>query len=93
MNPLQGKTALVTGGAGGIGSAISRRLASAGASVVVTYSRSRDRAEALVESLPGSGHRAICPPVDDSAPQADLARAVESAFGALDILVNNAGIT
>ena len=93
MTQLQDKIALVTGGAGGIGSAISRRLASAGASVVVTYSRSRDRAEVLVESLPGSGHRAICAPVDDSAAQADLARAVESAYGALDILVNNAGIT
>jgi len=59
MTPLQGKIALVTGGAGGIGSAISRRLAAGGASVVVTYSRSRERAEALVESLPGSGHRAV----------------------------------
>jgi 3-oxoacyl-[acyl-carrier protein] reductase len=93
MTPLQGKIALVTGGAGGIGSAISRRLAAGGASVVVTYSRSRERAEALVESLPGSGHRAICAPVDDSAAQAALARAVEAAYGTLDILVNNAGIT
>jgi 3-oxoacyl-[acyl-carrier protein] reductase len=93
MTALGGKIALVTGGAGGIGSAICRRLASAGASVVVTYSKSRERAEALVESLPGSRHRAICAPVDDSAAQADLARAVESAYGTLDILVNNAGIT
>jgi 3-oxoacyl-[acyl-carrier protein] reductase len=93
MNALEGKIALVTGGAGGIGSAICRRLASSGASVVVTYSKSRERAEALIESLPGSGHRAICAPVDDSAAQADLARAVESAYGTLDILVNNAGIT
>jgi 3-oxoacyl-[acyl-carrier protein] reductase len=93
VTPLQGKIALVTGGAGGIGSAISRRLAAGGASVVVTYSKSRERAEALVESLPGSGHRAICAPVDDSAAQSALARAVEAAYGTLDILVNNAGIT
>ncbi len=93
MTALAGKIALVTGGAGGIGSAISRRLASAGASVVVTYSKSRERAEALVESLPGSRHRAIRAPVDDSAAQADLAHAVETAYGTLDILVNNAGIT
>jgi shikimate 5-dehydrogenase len=54
--PLEGKVALVTGGAGGIGAVISRALAAAGARVVVTYRDNRARAEALIASLPGSGN-------------------------------------
>ncbi|MBL8164736.1 MAG: SDR family NAD(P)-dependent oxidoreductase, partial [Anaerolineae bacterium] len=90
---LQGKVAVVTGGAGGIGSAISRRLAAEGATVIITYSRSRDKAEAVLKTFAGSGHQAVCAPVDDSAAQADLAHFIEVTYGTLDLLVNNAGIT
>lgn len=90
---LQGKAALVTGGAGGIGSAICRRLATSGASVIITYSRSKDKAVALAESLDGSDHLAMQAPVNDSAAQAALAQAIEARYGTLDILVNNAGVT
>lgn len=90
---LQGKIAVVTGGAGGIGSAISRRLAAEGATVIITYSKSRDKAEAVLKTLAGSGHQTVCAPVDESAAQADLARLIEATYGTLDLLVNNAGIT
>lgn len=91
--PLQGKIALVTGAGGGIGSAVSRRLADAGAKVVLTYRKSADKTEAVAASLAGDGHLAVQAPVDDSVAQAALAQRVQEAFGTLDILVNNAGIT
>lgn len=90
---LNGKVALVTGGAGGIGSAICRRLAAEGASIIVTYNRSREKAQALVESLGPGDHLAVHAPVDDSDAQAALAQTVAAKYGTLDILVNNAGIT
>lgn len=90
---LKGKVALVTGGAGGIGSAICRRLASEGASVVITYKHSNDKAEALAGELDGENHLVIHAPVDDSIAQANLANAIHSRYGKLDLLVNNAGIT
>lgn len=91
--PLKDKIAVVTGGGGGIGSAICRRLAAAGMHVVITYSRSQDKAEAVVRSLPGENHLVMHCPVDDSAAQARLAQAIAQTYGTLDILVNNAGIT
>ena len=59
--------AVVTGGAGGIGSAICLKLAEVGMSVVVGYNRSADAAERLAKSLPGAGHSARSAPVTDSA--------------------------
>ncbi|MCL4249541.1 MAG: SDR family oxidoreductase [Anaerolineae bacterium] len=91
--PLKDKIAVVTGGGGGIGSAICRRLAAAGMHVVITYSRSQDNAEAVARSLPGENHLVMHCPVDDSAAQARLAQAIAQTYGTLDILVNNAGIT
>ncbi len=90
---LEKRIAVVTGGAGGIGSAICRRLAEAGMQIVITYSRSRDQAEAVAASLPGAHHVAIRCPVDDSAAQEALAQSIAARYGRLDILVNNAGIT
>jgi 3-oxoacyl-[acyl-carrier protein] reductase len=90
---LQGKVALVTGGAGGIGAAIVRALAAAGATVVVGYNASAAAAEALAASLPGEGHRAFAAPVTDTAAINRLAAEVESGFGRLDMLVNCAGTT
>ena len=91
--PLHGKVALVTGGAGGIGSAVCRALARNGASVVVTYNQSAGKAQALIETLAGTGHRSFCAPVDDADALQQLAESVRSHYGKLDILVNNAGIT
>ena len=83
---LEGKLALVTGASRGIGRAIARELAEAGASVVVGYRTGREEAEQLAQEL---GGRAI--QADVSAPD-DAKRLVEEA-GDLDVLVNNAGLT
>ena len=82
---LDGKTALVTGGASGIGEATCRVLANAGAAVIIA-DLDRARAETLSNELPGS--RVLLLDVTDEA-------AVEAALagtGPLDILINNAGI-
>ena len=81
--------AVVTGGAGGIGSAICRKLAEAGMSVVVGYNRSAESAEKLAKSLPGAGHSARYAPVTDSAALTALAVGLDRC----DALVNCAGTT
>ena len=83
---LEGKTALVTGASRGIGAAVARELAHAGAAVVVGYRAGGDEAEALAGEI---GGRAI--QADVSSPE-DAQRLVAEA-GDLDILVNNAGLT
>jgi 3-oxoacyl-[acyl-carrier protein] reductase len=93
MTALENKVALVTGAAGGIGSAICKHLAEAGAKVVVTYRSSEVEAKNLVASLKGSGHTVARAVVDDSATLAELAETVAKTHGKLDILVNNAGLT
>ena len=93
MTQLSGKVAAVTGGGGGIGSAICRRLALAGAQLVITYNSDQDRARAVASQLAGGNHLILRCPADDSAAQANLANAIREKYGRLDILVNNAGIT
>jgi len=83
---LEGKTALVTGASRGIGQAIARELAAAGATVVIGYRSGKDEADSLAAEL---GGRAV---------QADVSTAEEAQrlvaeSGDLDILVNNAGLT
>ena len=83
---LEGKNALVTGGSRGIGRAIARELAKAGASVVVGYRSGKNEAEAVAQETSG---RALA--ADISSPE-EAARLVQEA-GELDILVINAGLT
>jgi 3-oxoacyl-[acyl-carrier protein] reductase len=83
---LAGKTALVTGGSRGIGAAIVRELAGAGAAVVLGYRAGADEAAALAEEV---GGRAVQADVSSSG---EAARLVEEA-GDVDLLVNNAGVT
>src|SRR5262249_17890327 len=83
---LAGKTALVTGGSRGIGAAIVRELASAGASVVLGYRSGVDEASQLAGEV---GARAV--QADVSSP--DEAAGLVEASGDVDILVNNAGLT
>ncbi|MFZ1752829.1 MAG: SDR family oxidoreductase [Caldilineaceae bacterium] len=90
---LRGQVALVTGGGGGIGSAISRRLAGAGASVVITYHRDEAKAQAVADSLNGENHLVVQASVTESDALAALARQIAERYGRLDLLVNNAGIT
>ncbi len=91
--PLAGRIALVTGGAGGIGSAICQLLAREGAQVVVTYNSRAERAHALVEGLAGDGHLALPLSVRRGEDIAAAAEAVRDRYGRLHLLVNNAGTT
>ena len=94
MSKLTGKVAIVTGASKGIGAAIARELATAGAAVVVNYAGSRAGAEKVVADITGAGGKAIAVQAD-VAKAADVQRLVAEAikaFGAPDILVNNAGV-
>ncbi len=94
MNELKGKVAIVTGASKGIGAAIAKGLAAAGASVAVNYASSREGADRVVAEISGKGGKAIAVEADVSK-AADVQRLFEEtrkAFGALDVLVNNAGV-
>lgn len=86
------KVAIVTGGAGGIGAAITRRLSAEGHAVVVTYARSRDRADRLVAELQAAGGKALAVQADAGRAGAGEAvvKACLNAFGGVSVLVNNA---
>jgi 3-oxoacyl-[acyl-carrier protein] reductase len=91
---LDGKVALVTGASKGIGAAIAKRLAQDGAAVVLNYSASPDRAQAVVDDIGKAAGRAFSVQADVSKVE-DIERLFEASlshFGKLDILVNNAGI-
>src|SRR3984957_5095947 len=90
---LAGRVAVVTGGTGGIGAAICRTLAQAGAAVAIGYNSASEKAEALLGELPGDGHMALRMPVTDSAALKDAIAAVDKRHSRLDLLVNSAGIT
>jgi 3-oxoacyl-[acyl-carrier protein] reductase len=87
---MDGRVALVTGASGGIGAAIARRLAAAGAHVALGYGAGRERAEALRAQL---GGRTIAVGADlrDAAAAGRLVDAVEAQLGPVEILVANAG--
>jgi 3-oxoacyl-[acyl-carrier protein] reductase len=93
---LQGRVALVTGGAGGIGGAVVRSLAKAGISgVAINYRKSSKEAEDLAGDVERAGVRALAVQANvqsDEQVRAMIAKISEQ-FGRLDILVNNAGIT
>ncbi|MEZ2296299.1 SDR family NAD(P)-dependent oxidoreductase [Variovorax sp. RCC_210] len=96
MNPLQGKTALVTGASRGIGRASALALAQAGAQVLVHYSSGAAEADAVVADIRAAGGRADAVKADLGAPDGPhlLARQVREVVGErLDILVANAGVS
>lgn len=91
---LKGQVAFVTGGATGIGLAVSRALARRGATVAL-FNRNQEKAEAAVQGLAAEGHTARAFAADISKSES-VDAAFEQALGALqrvDILVNNAGLT
>ncbi|KLV08406.1 SDR family NAD(P)-dependent oxidoreductase [Photobacterium ganghwense] len=87
------KIALVTGGSGGLGAAICRKLAQSGYRVVLTYNSNKQAAEELLSVLPGGGHLAYSLNVEDSSAIVNLAAQVSEIGGKLDLLVNCAGMT
>jgi 2-deoxy-D-gluconate 3-dehydrogenase len=90
---LTGKTAIVTGGAIGIGYGISFRLAEAGANVVIAQ-RNREEAEKVASELKDKGFKVTAVECDVSKEDsvANLLNETLQAYGSVDILVNNAGI-
>ena len=87
---LDGKVALVTGGSRGIGAAISRELAKAGAKVALNYRAGQEAADEVAGEIGGLAVRAdVSNPEEVQA----LIERVEGGLGDIDALVNNAGVT
>ena len=92
---LAGKIAVVTGASRGIGRAIAIRLAGEGATVVINYNGSKEKAEEVKQEIEGAGGKAAvcqCNVADFDQCQAFIQKVIDE-FGRIDILVNNAGIT
>ena len=92
---LQGKVALVTGASRGIGREIALTLAGYGATVVVNYNGSEEKANQVVEEIVSNGGEACAVQcsVADFAACGEMIQGVLDKYGKIDILVNNAGIT
>ncbi|MFA9446579.1 SDR family NAD(P)-dependent oxidoreductase [Egicoccus sp. AB-alg6-2] len=89
---FEGRVVLVTGGSRGIGRAVCRRFAAAGARVVVHYRADAQAADETVGSLAGEGHVALAADLADPAAVAALVAGAVDHAGRLDVVVNNAGI-
>lgn len=92
---LKDKIAVVTGASRGIGRETALTLASYGATVIINYNGSKEKAEAVAAEIEAAGGRAkaIQGNVADSEAMKQMLNDVKKEFGRIDILVNNAGIT
>lgn len=90
--PLKGKIALVTGGSRGIGRAISLKLASEGADIIVNFFRRRSTAEETSREIEAKGVKACAIKANVGEPEEvdRMFHEIEKQFGRLDILINNA---
>jgi ketoreductase RED2 len=88
---LTGKVAIVTGSSSGIGQAIAETLTARGVKVVVNSSRSKERGQAVADSLEGAVY--FHGSVTDESFGTDIVQLAIEKYGRLDILVNNAGTT
>ncbi|MBO0962305.1 SDR family oxidoreductase [Neobacillus sp. MM2021_6] len=88
------RVALVTGGTGGIGQAIVKKLAEHGFAVAVHFSRNLKKADALVNEIVKQGGKAICVGGDvaDEKGMQEVFDRVEERFGGIDVVINTAGI-
>lgn len=94
MSDLEGRIALVTGSATGLGRSIAVKLAERGADVIINYSRSASEAEEAADLCRAAGSQAQVVKANVADPEGCRALAdAAAARGRLDILVNNAGIT
>jgi 3-oxoacyl-[acyl-carrier protein] reductase len=92
MNKLENKVAVVTGASKGIGAAIAKHFAAAGAKVVVNYASDKEGANNVVKEIADKGGIAIAirADVSNETDVTKLFEETEKAFGTLDILINNA---
>ena len=91
-NELQGRVAIITGAAGGIGSKIAKAYSNAGASVVLA-SRNQQNLDSIAEEIDSSGGQALVVPTDVTQPEAVenmVAKTIET-FNRVDVMINNAG--
>jgi acetoacetyl-CoA reductase/3-oxoacyl-[acyl-carrier protein] reductase len=95
MNKLEGRRALITGSARGIGRAIARALASEGADIAINYQSSETDAIALANELNETGRKTLLIKgnVSERSTWNSMVEQIGKSWGRLDILVNNAGIT
>jgi 3-oxoacyl-[acyl-carrier protein] reductase len=94
MNNLSDKVVLVTGASKGIGAEVAKKLAEAGAKVIVNFAGSKTDADNVVETIKTNGGEAIAVQADVSKPE-DVKNLFDQSiahFGRIDVLVNNAGI-
>lgn len=91
---LAGKVAIVTGSSRGIGRTVAERLAAAGASVVINYTKTPEKAANVVDAIVKNGGKAVAIQADiTKIPEIDkLYQEAIAAFGKVDILINNAGV-
>ena len=90
---LKGKGVVVTGGSSGIGRAIAKRCAAAGADVLLTYRANRAGAEETARELASNGRRALVQRADIAREEdiTELARRARDGLGRVDVWINNAG--
>jgi len=95
MKALEGRRALVTGAARGIGRAIAIALAAEGADIAINYQSSEADARSLAEELAKAGRRTLLfkGDVGERSTWNSMIEKIKQSWGGLDILVNNAGIT
>jgi acetoacetyl-CoA reductase/3-oxoacyl-[acyl-carrier protein] reductase len=95
MNRLEGRRALVTGAARGIGRAIALALASEGADIAINYQSSESEANSLAAELTKAGRKTLLlkGDVGERSTWTSMMETITQSWGRLDILVNNAGIT